>query len=67
MSNSTERHSDIGRRQASELLQFLILDAQGTCIKIDRRAGCDRRGDPTTTLQLIKVNDFLASLADIIN
>ena len=60
-----ERRSNIERRQNAPIEHFPILDSDGNFIESDRRSGGDRRTDPRTTLQFIRVNDVLAKFAEL--
>ena len=65
MSDIKEHRKGADRRQAAPIQHFPILDSEGKFIEQDRRGGTDRRADPSTTLQFIKVSDFLAHLDDL--
>ena len=65
MSEFRNRRKGGDRRQAGPIHHFPILDAEGNFIENDRRCEDDRRVDPTTTLQFIKVSDFIARLDEM--
>ena len=65
MSERKERRSNVDRREASPIKHFPILDSEGNFIEQDRRCGEDRRADPRTTLQFMRVNDLLAKFAEL--
>ena len=65
MSERKERRSNVDRRQATAVKHFPILDSDGNFIEHDRRCGEDRRADPRTTLQFMRVNDLLAKFAEL--
>ena len=65
MTKVKERRSNVERRQAPPIEHFPILDSDGNFVERDRRSGVDRRTDPRTTLQFMRVNDVLAKFAEL--